>query len=111
MNLLQRSFGVASHRMLPGISFRQRQYGSWKYHSRPMEEFLKELFPPADQLIDRPSSEGPDYGTQVAVRAHSAKEGPVIFSSYSSRGNYQDLKLWQTWVSDLISTSNQLILR
>lgn len=97
-NLLDQGFGKANKR-LPIFSFRKKQFSSWKYHSRPLETLLKDLFPETQRILDPDYLSQSDYGVRVAVRSRSVRAHPVVFSNYPSSKTYTDVKLWEGYVS------------
>jgi hypothetical protein len=96
VQLLKRSFAAEANRRLPSISLRRRRYGLWKYHSRPLEDCLKDTFTEYQHLGYKRSKElYSDYGAYAAVHAHSVGGYPAVFTNYPSRKTHFDLKLWE----------------
>jgi hypothetical protein len=96
LELLDRSFSNTAHRRLPGISFRTRQYGSWKYHSKPLEDGLKDLFTPHQSLFDQaPEDLWIENNAHVAVVTRMVGGKPAVFTNHPTKSTHCDLKLWQ----------------
>jgi hypothetical protein len=96
VGLLRRSFSSKSHRRLPGVSLRRRQYRSWKYHSGALEDCLKELLTNTQCLGDQPVGPLPDYRAHVGVRTYSVGEYQAMLTNYPFKNTHSDLKLWET---------------
>jgi len=100
IQLLKRSFAPESSRRLPSVSLRRRRYGSWKYHSKPLEDCLKDLFTEYQHLSHKRSKQlFSDYGAYAAVYAHSVGGYPAVFTNHPSKKTHFDLKIWEMWVS------------
>jgi hypothetical protein len=95
MLLLERSFAPKSHRRLPSVSLRRRQYGSWKYHSSALEDSLKELFTESQCLGDQSVGLNPDYSAHAAVLTRSVGAHPIMFTDYPPKDTHTDSKLWE----------------
>jgi hypothetical protein len=93
--LLEHGFGPKSHRRLPGVSLRLRQYGLWKYRSSALEDGLKELFSDSQRLSHQSTGLQPDYGAHVAVLARSVGAHPIIFTNYPPKSTHSDSRLWE----------------
>jgi hypothetical protein len=96
LELLDKCFSSSAHRRFPGISFRRRQYGSWKYHSKPLEEGLKDLFTPHQSLVDQaPEDLWIENNAHVAVVTRMVGGKPAVFTNHPTKSTHCDLKLWQ----------------